>query len=123
MTTVGTAYTSHVVVGTVGVAGIFGIVVLSHYAVVILGLRQIEASLAVGNPDAELAATQSAEHHTVVARDVEREELALELLRVIVAEVSLMLVVGIDEVKLSHELATVADTKCSFRLLLSCCLQ
>ena len=111
MTTVGTAYTSHVVVGTVGVARIFGVVVFCHYIIVVLGLRQIETTFAMSYPYTQFATAEGAEHHTVVAWNVESKELALEFLRVVVAEVSLVLVVGIDEVEFCHKLATVADTQ------------
>ena len=62
-------------------------------------------------PYTQFATAEGAEHHTVVAWNVESKELALEFLRVVVAEVSLVLVVGIDEVEFCHKLATVADTQ------------
>ena len=111
MAAVGRADASHVVVRAVGVAGILSVVVLSYHVVVILGLGQIETSLAVSYPDAELVAAQTAEHHAVVLWNAQSEELAFELLADVVGQVRAVLMLRVDEVEFHHQLASVADAE------------
>ena len=79
--------------------------------VAVLGLGEIETSLSVGHPDAQFVAAERVEHDAIVLGDRDREEGALKLLRVVVAEMGLVLMLRVDEVEFRHQLATVADAQ------------
>ena len=111
MTAIGRADTSHVVSRSIRIAGILSVVVLSNNVVVVLRFGQVETALSVSHPDAKLVTTERTEHHAVVLRDGQTEEGALELLADIVHEVCTMLMLGVDEVELHHELTAIADAE------------
>ena len=58
MASVGRADTCNGIVGAVGVARIFGIVVFCDNIIFVFALRQIEFAFSVSHPDAQLVAAQ-----------------------------------------------------------------
>ena len=84
MTAVGGTDTGYVVVGAVGVGRIAVVIVLGYDMIFALGFRQMELALAMGHPQTELGATQTSEHHALVLRDTQADELTLELMAVVV---------------------------------------
>ena len=66
MTSVSRADACHVVVAAIRVGGIAVVVVLRDDVVVALLAGQMELSFSMSHPDAELRATQRAEHHALV---------------------------------------------------------
>ena len=129
MTAVAAADGCHVVVGTVGIAGIASVTELCHHVVFAFCLRQTELAFAVCHPCADLETAQRTEHHALVLGYGKCHEGALELVAVVVQHLCCLLAVlaqslavqdalavgGIqrlvDQSQFYHQLATVADAK------------
>ncbi len=111
MATVVGAYSGDSITAVVGVAGVGAVAVFCHYVVPAQGQRQVETAFAVSNPYACFHAREAAEHHRVVLRDCYTKEVAFKFVASVVLHPCTFLVVGVDEVELNHELASVADAE------------
>ena len=114
--TVSRCDTSHIVGGTVRVAWIARVVIFRHDVIVLLSLGQTEVAFSVSHPQTELAAAQRAEHHALVLRNLQGDELTLELVAHIVQHLCIVLRIGhsvviVDETQFHHQLTAVADAE------------
>ncbi len=108
MATVLRADTCDVIVRAIRVSGIACVVVLRNHVVSALGFGEMELTLSVSHPQTEFVTAQRAEHHAVVLRNVEADELALELMRIIMQHLGAL---RTSETELDHQLTTVTDTE------------
>ena len=108
MATVSRADTGYIVVGTVRISGITVMIVLGNDVIRALCFRKREFALSVSYPDAQLVAAQTSEHHAVVLRNAQRDELTLELVAVVMQHLGSL---GTSQTEFHHQLATVTDTQ------------
>jgi hypothetical protein len=97
--------------GAVGVSRIVAVVIAGGDVIAVKGQREVETAFAMGYPRTKLHAGKVMEENGTVLRNGEREVSGLKLSRPVMEEAVGLLMLGIEEVQLGHELATVADTE------------
>ena len=84
---------------------------MCHHIVAVGAFWQVELAFTVSHPDAEFRTSEVAEHHRIVFRNRQADEVGFKLVAIVVVHVRLAAVFRVEQVEFNHHLATVADTE------------